>query len=79
MPYDDDYGDGRYDDGPVQPTLAGMYGFIIAMVSLGLLGVVTALWFLLQEENPGQANDRMLWMFWGLVPVPSIFSASAAP
>ena len=60
---DDDFDGEPYDDGPSHPTLAGMYGFIIAMVSLGLLGVVVALWILLQQENQMQADDRTLWMF----------------
>ena len=46
-------------------TAAGMYGFIIALISLGLLIVVTILWLIMNQEDRQQQNvDRTRWMLY---------------
>jgi hypothetical protein len=64
------YEDDDLDLSPPRSTLehstnAGMYGFIISLISLGLLIVVTILWIIMNQENRQQQNDdRTRWMLY---------------
>jgi hypothetical protein len=64
------YGDDDFDLAPPladyhHPTNAGMIGFIVSLVSLGLLIVVAILWVFLDQENRQQQNiERTRWMLY---------------
>lgn len=62
-PYDDDFDDEPPGEIQGRPTMAGMYGFLFALIALGLLGVVAILWFLLRQENQLQLDERTRRMF----------------
>jgi hypothetical protein len=66
---------------PERASNAGMIGFILALVSLGLLGVVCVLWYAMSVENQQQENAErvrlMLWWFTFLV-ISSFFISVAA-
>lgn len=62
---DDEFNVEPFDDSRARPGLVGMYGFIVAMVSLGLVAVVIVLAVLLGHENEARDNpDRTRWMLY---------------
>ncbi|HZZ79827.1 MAG TPA: hypothetical protein VFE62_15015 [Gemmataceae bacterium] len=47
-----------------RPTLAGIYGFIAALISLGLLAIVVVLYIFLQHgQNNPDVNRLISWWF----------------
>ena len=81
--------DSRYDDDDIDhrrrelenPTSAGMIGFILSMVSLGLVIVVAVLWFAMNAEDEQQVNHerRRLLLYWFMIlDIASFFIAMAA-
>ena len=46
------------------PTLAGLYGFIAALLGLGLLAIVVVLYIFLKQERQNPEMDRLMsWWF----------------
>ncbi len=84
MRYDADYDDYTPPArrGPVQhPTTMGMIGFILSIVSLGLLLVVVVLWMALKQENQQQEvqqRTRLILYWFGILDIVSLFMALAA-
>jgi len=62
---DDEFNVEPFGEGRAPPSLVGMYGFIVAMVALGLVAVVIVLSILLNQENQARDNpDRTRWMLY---------------
>ena len=79
--YDDDLPDVNDRRGHERPTTAGMIGFILCLVSLGLLGVVAVLWYALSVENQQQQNHertRLMVLWFGVLDVGSFCTALTA-
>ena len=77
--FDDDFEAGQPRSG-INPSSAGLVGFIFSLVSIGLLLVVAVLWYFLDQE---QARDRNVeskrWMlYWFLFLDALSFFASIA-
>jgi branched-subunit amino acid permease len=75
---DPEVGTARHRD---RPTNAGMIGFIMALVSLGLLGIVAVLWFAMEQEDRQQQNSeryRLLLYWFTFLDIGSFFIAVTA-